>query len=133
MSKHCAYNLRQIRAMNCKVTGWALPIALALVVPAFSADPSFDLGVEQYRSRNYVEAEKTLRQVCERESDNPSAHEYLGLTLLELKRTDEGEAAIQKAAETGLAEDRVKVGLARAAIERRGVSDAARSAATLSS
>ena len=30
--------------MNCKATGWTLPIALALVVPAFSADPSFDLS-----------------------------------------------------------------------------------------
>ena len=102
-------------------------LALGAVLAAGPvAAQDLDAGVEQYRSLNFVEAEQTLRQVCEREPENASAHEYLGLSLAELKRADEAEAEIQKAAEAGLAEDRVKVGLARVAIERRDVDGAAR-------
>jgi len=101
-------------------------LAIVFVLPGLAIGQDLDAGVEQYRALNFVEAEKTLRQVCEREPENASAHEYLGLTLAELKRADEAEAEINQAAEVGLAEDRVKVGLARVAIERRDVEGASR-------
>ncbi len=101
-------------------------VLAAVLACGLALAQDLDTGVEQYRALNFVEAEKTLRQVCEREPENASAHEYLGLSLAELKRADEAEAEINKAAELGLAEDRVKVGLARVAIERRDVEGAGR-------
>ena len=111
--------------MTLNSKAWMVSLVVALALPVFGTAESLDQGVEQFRSRNFAEAEKTLRKVCEQEPGNASAHEYLGLSLLELKRVDEGEAEIKKAAEAGLAEDRVRVGLARVAIERRDVASAA--------
>ncbi len=59
-------------------------VLAAVLACGLALAQDLDTGVEQYRALNFVEAEKTLRQVCEREPENASAHEYLGLSLAEL-------------------------------------------------
>jgi tetratricopeptide (TPR) repeat protein len=76
-------------------------------------------GVKQYREQRYAEAEGTLRGEADARSDNAEARAMVGRNLAALQRIDEGEAEIRKAQEMGLAEDRVNVALATAAIERR--------------
>ena len=76
-------------------------------------------GAKQYRDHRFAEAEKSLRAEVDAQGDNAEARALLGRNLAALKKVDEGEAEIRKAQEMGLAEDKVQVAMAAAAIERR--------------
>jgi tetratricopeptide (TPR) repeat protein len=76
-------------------------------------------GAKQYREHRYAEAENSLRSEVNARGDDAEARALLGRNLAALKKIDEGEAEIRKAQEMGLAEDRVNVAMAAAAIERR--------------
>lgn len=76
-------------------------------------------GAKQYREHRYAEAESKLRAQVAEHGDDAEARAMLGRNLAALKKVDEGEAEIRKAQEMGLAEDKVQVAMAAAAIERR--------------
>ena len=97
---------------------WAALFAGAALLIA-QDPPEFSEGAKQYREHRFAEAEKTLREETAAHADDAEARALLGRNLAALKKVDEGEAEIRKAKEMGLAEDRVQVAMAAAAIERR--------------
>ena len=95
-----------------------------LLIGAAAAAATLEEGVKQYRHGHYAEAETTLRQVCEANPEDAAALENLSLTLASLKKTEEADATLSKAADQGLESDRVKAAQARIAIERRDLETA---------
>lgn len=76
-------------------------------------------GAKQYREHRFAEADKALRAEVNANGENAEARALLGRNLASMQKIDEGEAEIRKAQEMGLAEDKVQVAMAAAAIERR--------------
>jgi tetratricopeptide (TPR) repeat protein len=97
---------------------WIALFAGAAVLMAQDA-PQLSEGAKQYREHRFAEAEKSLRADVSAHPDDAEAHAMLGRNLAALKKADEGDGEIRKAQEMGLAEDRVQVAMAAAAIERR--------------
>lgn len=81
-------------------------------------------GLDKYRHGHFAEAETQLKQVCEAQPDDPAALEALALAQASMKKPEEAKASIAKAAEHGLAEDRVKAAQAKIAIEERNLDGA---------
>jgi tetratricopeptide (TPR) repeat protein len=81
-------------------------------------------GEELYQSRQYEQAEGALRGAVAAEPDNARAHYLLGMTLLELKKTDEAQAEITRAGELGHAADQVKVATGRVHLQRQQFDEA---------
>ena len=75
----------------------AVGTLLGAVLPAFTQD--LDKGVELYESKNYVGADKLLRQTIDNEPDNPKALQYLGLALTREGKPSEAEAFLRKASD----------------------------------
>lgn len=101
-----------------KTSRSSLWVALLAGVAVLSAQELSE-GAKQYREHRYAEAENSLRSEVNARGDDAEARALLGRNLAALKKIDEGEAEIRKAQEMGLAEDRVNVAMAAAAIERR--------------
>lgn len=80
-------------------------------------------GIELYKEKKYSEAAKQLQTAVEAEPANPVARYYLGLSLLELEKYQEAEryfADLEREAEESPPRlDQVKIGLARAQMERK--------------
>jgi len=60
-----------------------LPQALAMIQKAVKLDPLNyayldSLGWAYFKMGNFAEAEKNLRQACERDSTDPTVHDHLG-------------------------------------------------------
>jgi predicted Zn-dependent protease len=63
--------------------GKDLPQALAMIKKAVKLDPMNyayldSLGWAYFKMGNYAEAEKNLRQACDRDSTDPTVHDHLG-------------------------------------------------------
>jgi predicted Zn-dependent protease len=68
-------------------------------------------GVEQYRNRNFLQAERTLRTALKADPKDERARLYLAKTLIELKRTAEALAVLQPlTTQTAKAESRLEAG-----------------------
>ncbi len=90
----------------------------ALILMGFAQAQELDEGIQLYKEKKFEEAEKILRQVSQKEPENPGAHYHLGLTLLELERLEEAESEMDQAAQLGLPTDEAKVGLARVVMKK---------------
>lgn len=101
-----------------KMSRNSLWVALFAGVAVLGAQELSD-GANQYREHRYAEAEKSLQAEVNANAEDAEARALLGRNLAALKKVDEGEAEIRKAQEMGLAEDKVQVAMAAAAIERR--------------
>ena len=88
-------------------------LAALFVMGFFAQAQESEPGIQLYQEKKFEEAEKALREASNRDPDNPRAHYYLGLTLLELERLEEAESEMDRAAQSGLPADEAKVGLAR--------------------
>lgn len=98
-------------------------IALLACVGVLGAEELSE-GAKQYRNHKFAEAEKSLQKEVSDHADSAEARALMGRNLVALKKIGEGEAEIQKAKEMGLAEDKVLVAQATAAIEKRDVGKA---------
>src|SRR5207247_10344527 len=99
---------------------WRYLFALVFLVtytPGLTSKPSDDKlerGVGLYQAKKYQEAESVLREAVNEAPGNPNAHSTLGLTLLELGKSQEALQEFQKALVPGPATDKVQIGMARA-------------------
>lgn len=100
-----------------KIFAMSLCVLSAAALPAFSQD--LDKGVEQYESRNYGAADKTLRQAVESEPDNSRALQYLGLTLTREDKAAEAEQFLRKASDLDPKSAPIKLALAGSLIEQK--------------
>ena len=98
------------------VVGAAL--VLAVLTSAFGMAQGIDEAIGLFNEGKYEEAERLLRPLTEDETDNPRAHYYLGLSLLEMDRLEEAESQLNRASQENLAPDMLKVGQARVALKK---------------
>ena len=93
---------------------------LATYVPEVASWPpasdKLGRGIQLHQAKKYQEAEAVLREAVNEQPNDPKAHEALGLTLVELGRSQDALQEFQKALESGSATDKLQVGIARARI-----------------
>src|SRR5213594_2091558 len=92
-------------------------VFLVTYTPGLTSKPSDDKlerGVGLHQAKKYQEAESVLREAVNEAPGNPNAHSALGLTLLELGKSQEALQELQKGLESGPATDTVQIGVARA-------------------
>lgn len=63
------------------------------------ANPLFRMANLQNRSKQHAEALESLKLLEQLDTDNPVTHFYLGLTLIDLERSEEAESCLMKALE----------------------------------
>ena len=86
----------------------AVVLAITLCMLLAAQTPS---GVEQYRNRNFPQAERALRAALKADPKDERARLYLAKTLMELKRVAEALAVLQPLTEqTAKAESRMEAG-----------------------
>ncbi|MBL8229869.1 MAG: tetratricopeptide repeat protein [Bryobacterales bacterium] len=103
-------------------------LTLFLFATSLSAqEAASSKGIEQYESRDYAEAEKSLRAAMEAEPEDWRSPYYLGLTLLKLQKPAEAMEAFQQAekkTDANVAD--VKVGMAQAMVAQKDYTQADR-------
>jgi len=104
-------------------------IITALVLACTAGAATIEEGRTALRQGHPDQAETMLREVCMAEPENAEAHEMLAKSLASMQKHGEATTAIDRAAELGLAEDRVHAARALNALEMRDLESLATHAA----
>jgi tetratricopeptide (TPR) repeat protein len=111
----------------------AFAAGLFFVLVSSTAAAQTDRGIELYKARKYQEAAAALQETVNVEPENLQARYYLGLSYLELKKFNEAETELKRAASIREkldekpavpGEDQVKIAIARACIDLKKYDEA---------